>query len=84
MGHTTRRRKGSKKPSGFIILEGARERWSDGSRPTSASGEIISYLEPPAGEFTGKQRSPETSWLNIKQLTEPQHNAGELISTRKI
>lgn len=27
---------------------------------------------------------PAASWLNIKQLTEPQRKAGELISTRKI
>jgi len=36
------------------------------------------------GEFITKQRSPEASWLNIEQLTEPESSTGELTSTRKI
>ena len=65
----TRRRKGSKKPSGSHILEGARVSCDGGGGHKTASGEIILRLEPI--EFKLKQRSPEASWLNIKQLTEP-------------
>ena len=80
----TRRSKGSKKPSGCVNLEGARESRSGGRRLGTAPGEINLCLEPPYGEFITEQRSPEASWLNIKQLTEPQPKGGELISTRKI
>jgi len=43
----------------------------------------IRALNLPCGEFTTEQRSPDVSWLNIKQLTEPDYNS-ELISTRPI
>ncbi len=80
--HLTRRRKDSKKPLKSYIFEGARGPCSRGICHTVASDEIILRLEPL--EFNAKQRSSEASWLNIKQLTEPQLTAGELISTRPI
>lgn len=82
--YKTRRSKGSKKPSECLHLGGARESRSGGSRLGTASGEINLCLEPPYGEFITEPRSPEASWLNIKQLTEPQSIGGELISTRPI
>ena len=82
--HKTRRSKGSKKPPGGVILGGARESRGGGRRLGTAPGEINLRLEPPCGEFIAEQRSPEASWLNIKQLTEPQPKGGELISTRQI
>ena len=82
--HKTRRSKGSKKPPGGVTLGGARESRGGGHRPGTASGEINRCLERPCGEFMLEQRSPEASWLNIKQLTEPQPTGRELISTRKI
>ena len=82
--YLTRRRKDSKKPSKFYSFEGARESCSHDGGYKTVSGEIIEYLEPPVGEFNGEPRFPETSWFNIKQLTEPQLTAGELISTRQI
>jgi len=46
-----------------------------GRNPGEAAGEIIRHLEPARAEFLGKQRSPAASWLDLKQLTEPQqHN----------
>ena len=81
---STRRRKDSKKPSKPYTFEGARASCSHDGDYKTVSGEIIEYLEPPNGEFNSEQRSPETSWFNIKQLTEPQLTAGELISTRQI
>ena len=80
----TRRSKGSKKPSSRYSVEGARESRGGGRRLGTAPGEINLRLEPPWVEFIAEQRSPEASWLNIKQLTEPQPTGGELISTRKI
>ena len=80
----TRRSKGSKKPSSWFNVEGARESRGGGRRLGTASGEIILRLEPLYGEFIAEPRSPEASWLNIKQLTEPQPIGGELISTRQI
>ena len=41
----TRRSKDSKKPLGRDSFKGARVIWGGGSRPGSASGEIISCLE---------------------------------------
>ena len=82
--YKTRRSKGSKKPSSWFNVEGARASRGGGSRPETASGEINLCLERPYGEFNTEQRSPEASWLNIKQLTEPQPKGGELISTRQI
>ena len=69
--YKTRRRKGSKKPFGGATLEGARVGRGGGIHRSPALGEIILRPEPPVGEFIAKQRSPEASWLNIKQLTEP-------------
>ena len=66
-----RRRKGSKKPRGRDVLRGARVPCGGDGRRRAASGEINLCLEPPCGEFITEQRSPEASWLNIKQLTEP-------------
>ena len=80
----TRRSKSSKKPSSRFSVEGARESRSGGSRLGTVSGEINRCLEPSYGEFITEQRSSGASWLNIKQLTEPQLIAGELISTRPI
>jgi len=82
--YRTRRSKGSKKPSSAIRLEGARESRFGGSRTGTVSDEIILCLEQPCGEFITEQRSSGAIWLNIKQLTEPQLIAGELISTRPI
>ena len=79
----TRRRKDSKKPSKLYIFKGARVLCSGGNHRRAASGEISARLEP-LEEFNAKQRSPEASWFNIKQLTEPWLIAGELISTRQI
>ena len=79
----TRRRKGSKKRSGYSILKNARVPCGSDDCRKAAAGEIISCIEP-LNEFNAKQRSPEASWFNIKQLTEPQLTAGELISTRPI
>ena len=80
----TRRRKGSKKPSSRFSVEGARESRSGGRRSGTASDEIILRLDQAYAEFIAEQRPSEASWLNIKQLTEPQPKGGELISTRKI
>ena len=82
--YLTRRRKDSEKPSRCYFLEGARASCSHDGGYKTVSGEIIEYLEPLIGEFNGELRFPETSWFNIKQLTEPQPTAGELISTRQI
>jgi len=80
----TRRSKDSKNPSSWFNVEGARESGSGGSRSQTAWDEIILCLERPCGEFITEQRSSQASWLNIKQLTEPQPIGGELISTRQI
>ena len=69
--YKTRRRKGSKKPSRGVTLEGARVGCGGGIHRSPASGEISLCLEPSFDEFITEQRSPEASWLNIKQLTEP-------------
>ena len=42
--------------------------------PRRVPDEINLCLEPVCPEFNTKQRSSGTSWLNIKQLTEP-HSA---------
>jgi hypothetical protein len=42
MGHKTRWRKDSKNPSGYIILEGAREGKNGGIRSSPASREPLS------------------------------------------
>jgi hypothetical protein len=80
----TRRRKGSKKLPRVFNLGGARIRLAGGHWPAGAPGEIKSGLEPEIAEFVVEQRSPGASWLNIKQLTEPQPKGGELTSTRQI
>jgi len=82
--NTTRRSKGSKKPSSRFSVEGARESRSGCNHLGTASGEINLCLGQPYGESMLELRSPVASWLNIKQLTEPQHTSGELISTRQI
>ena len=82
--YKTRRSKGSKKPSSRFSVEGARASRGGCSHPGTASGEINLRLERPYGQFNTEPRSPEASWLDIKQLTEPQHTSGELISTRQI
>lgn len=79
-----RRSKDSKNPSSWFNVEGARESRGGGRRPGTAWDEIILCLERPYGEFITEQRSSRASWLNIKQLTEPQPIGGELISTRQI
>lgn len=68
-GDVTRRSKGSKKPSGCVNLKRAKDFRSDGRRLGAAPSEINLCSEPPCGEFITEQRSPEASWLNIKQLT---------------
>jgi len=62
----------------------ARESRSGGSPTGTVSDEITLRLEQPHSEFNAKQRSSEASWLDIRQLTEPQLIAGELTSTRPI
>jgi len=66
------------------MLEGARESRSGGSLTGTVSDEINPRLGQPSGESITEQRSSGASWLNIRQLTEPQLNAGELTSTRPI
>lgn len=82
MGHFTRRRKGSKKPSSHYNVEGARVHRGGGIRPGAAAGEIRAALEPLSS--LGSTGSPVASWFYIKQLTEPQSKDGEFISTRQI
>ncbi len=82
--YLTRRREGLKKPVRCIDLVGARVPCSGDGHCKAALGEIILRLEPACAEFIAKQRSPEASWLNIKQLTEPHARHAELISTRPI
>lgn len=82
--YKTRRSKGSKKPSSRFSFEGARASRGGCNHPGTASGEINPCLGQPYGESMLEQRSPEASWLNIKQLTEPHLTGGELISTRQI
>jgi len=84
MGPENSSEEGLEKPPRDDTLGGARVPCGGDGRRRAASGEIILRLEPPLGEFIAERRSPEASWLNIKQLTEPQPKAGELISTRKI
>ena len=77
-----RRRKGSINLLSNKYFEFAREFRPGGDQTGTASGEIHQDLEP--FEFIRQHRSPGASWLNIKQLTEPQSKDGELISTRRI
>jgi len=65
-------------------MEAARESRSGGSPTGTVSDEITLRLEQPHSEFNAKLRSSEASWLDIRQLTEPQLIAGELTSTRPI
>jgi hypothetical protein len=80
----TRRKKGLKKPARSIDLVGARASCRGDGPSKAASGEIITRLESALAEFGGEQGSPEASWLNIQQLTEPLVKQGELISTSPI
>ena len=81
--HNTRQRKDSKKP---LVCTGSKV---PGHLTPVATGvrwlqvRSSTCLEP--WSSIGSNRSPEASWLNIKQLTEPLGpQAGELISTSQI
>lgn len=50
------------------------------SRPGGSSLEIILRLEPVEAEFNAEQRSGELSWLDLKQLIEPESKDFELTS----
>lgn len=67
----TRRRKGSKRTPKYLKLVSARAH-QPGGRRVDARLPVRSINRSNRFEFKLEQRSPGVSWLNIKQLSDPQ------------